>query len=95
AEMLKELRLFAAEAVTPEELERAGRYLAGQTEIARMTAGAVAAELAEAWLAGTGLEELDAPWEAYGKVTAEEVRAVAAAGFDASKRAEGVVRGAM
>ncbi|HVX87950.1 MAG TPA: pitrilysin family protein, partial [Gemmatimonadales bacterium] len=47
AEMLKELRLFAAEAVTPEELERAGRYLAGQTEIARMTAGAVAAELAE------------------------------------------------
>ena len=93
AEMLKELRVFAEQTVTADELERATRYLAGQTEIARMTAGAVAAEMAEAWLAGTGLEEMDAPWERYQHVTAEEVRAVAAAGFDERRRAEGVVRG--
>lgn len=93
AEMLKELKVFAEQTVTADELERATRYLAGQTEIARMTAGAVAAEMAEAWLAGTGLEEMDAPWEKYQHVTAEEVRAVAAAGFDERRRAEGVVRG--
>ena len=93
AEMLRELRGFADRVVTADELERATRYLAGQAEIARMTAGAVAAEMAEAWLAGTGLEEMDAPWERYQHVTAEEVRAVAAAGFDPDRRAEGVVRG--
>jgi hypothetical protein len=53
----------------------------------------VAAEVADAWLAGKGLEELEAPWERYRDVTAEEVRAVAAAAFDPARMAEGVVRG--
>ena len=92
-EMLKELARFAREQVGAEELERARRYLAGQAEVGRMTAGALAAEVAEAWLAGTGLEELDRPWARYASITAEEVRAVAEAGFDPGRRAEGVVRG--
>ncbi|MEP6744481.1 MAG: insulinase family protein [Gemmatimonadota bacterium] len=95
SEMLKELATFATTPATADELERAKSYLAGQAEISRMTAGSVAAELADAWLAGTGLEELEAPWERYRNVTAEEVMAVARAAFDPALRAEGVVRGSV
>ena len=73
--------------------QRARAYLAGQSEISRMTAGAVAGEIAEAWLQGRGLEELESPWEKYRKVTAEEVLQVARETFDPARRAEGVVRG--
>ena len=93
--MLKELRLFATTPAAPEELARAKNYLAGQAEISRMTAGAVAGEIAEAWLAGNGLEELEAPWERYRDVTAEEVMAVAQVAFDPARMAEGVVRGSV
>ena len=93
--MLKELAKFTAEPASAEEMERAREYLAGQSEIARMTAGALAGEIAEAWLQGRGLEELESPWEAYRKVTAEEVLAVARETFDPARRAEGVVRGAL
>jgi zinc protease len=92
-EMLKELAKFAAEAPGREELERARNYLAGQTEVGRMSAAAVASEIADAWLSGSGLAELEAPWDRYREVTAEEVLAVARASFDPSRRAEGVVRG--
>jgi zinc protease len=91
-EMLRELARFAAEPVGEEELGRAREYLAGQAELSRMTAGAIAGEIAEAWLQGRGLEELEAPWARYRAVTAEEVREVAAP-FAAAARAEGVVRG--
>jgi len=93
AEMLKELAKFATELAGAEELERAKEYLAGQSEISRMTAGAVAGEIGEVWMQGAGLEELEAPWERYRSVTAEEVLAVAKASFDPGSRAEGVVRG--
>ncbi len=92
-EMLKELATFANTPAAPDELARAKNYLAGQAEIGRMTAGAVAGEVAEAWLAGNGLEELEAPWERYRNVTAENVMAVARAAFDPARMAEGVVRG--
>ena len=93
SEMLKELALFARTPATADELARAKNYLGGQAEIARMTAGSVAGEVAEAWLAGNGLEELEAPWERYQHVTAEEVMAVARSAFDPSRMAEGIVRG--
>lgn len=92
-EMLKELAMFATVPAGEDELERAKSYLAGQAEISRMTAGSVAAEIADAWLSGEGLEELVAPWERYRSVTAEEVMAVARAAFDPKRVAEGVVRG--
>jgi len=95
AEMLKELAKFTAEPASVEEMERAREYLAGQSEISRMTAGAVAGEIAEAWLQGRGLEELESPWEKYRQVTAEEVLAVARETFDPARRAEGVVRGSV
>ncbi|MFN8652400.1 MAG: insulinase family protein [Gemmatimonadales bacterium] len=91
-EMLKELGRFAGEPVSADELSRAVNYLAGQTDVGRQSAAAVAGEILDAWLAGPGLEELVDPAAAYRTVTAEDVRAVAervlAAGF-----AEGVVRG--
>ncbi|MBW8771910.1 MAG: insulinase family protein [Gemmatimonadetes bacterium] len=95
SEMLKELARFATAPATDEELARAKNYLAGQAEIARMTAGSVAGEIAEAWLAGNGLEELEAPWERYRNVTAEQVMAVARAAFDPAQMSEGVVRGSV
>ena len=49
--------------------------------------------VAEAWLVGNGLEELEAPWERYAHITADEVLAVARASFDPARRAEGVIRG--
>ncbi len=93
-EMLAELSRFAAERVTPEELAQAVNYLAGQTEVQRQRAGAVAGEVLEAWLAGEGPGELAAPAERYRAVTAEAVRAVAETTLGPeSLRAEGVVRG--
>lgn len=93
-EMLAELSRFAAERVTPEELAQAVNYLAGQTEVQRQRAGAVAGEVLEAWLAGEGPGELGAPAERYRAVTAEAVRAVAETTLGPeSFRAEGVVRG--
>jgi zinc protease len=93
AAMLGELARFAREPVTPEELDQAVHYLAGQAAVRRQLASAVAAEVLEAWVAGTGLEELDDPAAAYRTVTIDQVQAVAAASLGGSARAEGVVRG--
>jgi hypothetical protein len=65
--------------------------LAGSAEMSRQTGGAYAGEIADAWLHGAGLEELDdpaAPWRA---VSADAVQQVAAAALDPARRAEGVV----
>ena len=91
--MLAELARFRAEPPSAEELGRATEYLAGQAEVGRMTAASVAGEIAEAWIAGGGLAELEAPWDRYRAVTADAVWKVARAAFDPATRAEGVVRG--
>jgi zinc protease len=93
AAMLEELERFAREPVSPEELHQAVSYLAGQAEVRRQHASAVAGEMLEAWLIGTGLEELEDPAAAYLAVTAEQVQAVAAASLGGLTRAEGIVRG--
>ena len=94
SEMLKELRRFASERVTPEELAQATGYLAGQTEVVRQSGSAVAGEILEAWLAGEGLEDIVDPAACYRAVTADQVREVAASVFtDSLIRAEGVIRG--
>jgi zinc protease len=89
--MLADLAVFAAEPPADEEVQRATAMLAGQAEMSRQTGGAYAGEIADAWLHGTGLEELDdpaAPWRA---VTATAVHQVATAALDPARRAEGVV----
>jgi len=92
-QMLLELERFAREPVSGEELGQAVNYLAGQAEVSRQNGGAVAGEILEAWLAGTGLHELEDPAARYRAVTAEDVRRVAEEYLVPSRRAEGVVRG--
>ena len=58
-------------------------YLAGQAEVSRQSAGAVAGEIVEAWLAGEGLQELDDPAARYHGVTADAIRDFAAGAFTA------------
>jgi zinc protease len=91
--MLHELELFAEAPVTEEELKQAVHYLAGQAEVARQSAGALAGEILEAWLIGNGLSDLENPGAAYRTVSAEEVQRVARENLNPSRRAEGVVRG--
>jgi hypothetical protein len=91
--MLTELTRFADERVTEQELSDGVNYLAGQAEVSRQSAGAVAGEIVDAWLAGEGLHELEDPAARFRSVTADGIRDVAAAAFSGA-RAEGVIRGA-
>jgi zinc protease len=91
--MLAELERFAREPASDEELGQAINYLAGQAEVSRQSGTAVAGEILEAWLAGTGLHELEDPAARYRAVTAEDVRRLAEQYLVPSRRAEGVVRG--
>jgi zinc protease len=92
-QMLAELERFTREPAGEEELRQAINYLAGQAEVSRQSAAAVAGEILEAWLAGSGLHELEAPAARYRAVTAEDVLRVAAENLVPARRAEGVVRG--
>jgi zinc protease len=92
-EMLVELERFTREPVAEAELRQAVNYLAGQAEVNRQSGGAVAGEILEAWIAGSGLEELADPAARFRAVRAEDVHRVAAASLDPARKAEGVVRG--
>ncbi|MEO5826353.1 MAG: pitrilysin family protein [Gemmatimonadales bacterium] len=91
AAMLDELAIFRAAPPSEAETSRATAMLAGQAQVARQTAGSVVAEIADAWLMGEGLEELDDPGAAYIGVTPDDVHRVAAASLDPASRAEGVL----
>lgn len=92
-EMLAEIARFAEDPPRTEEAVRAVSYLVGQMEVGRQRAGALAGELLDAWLQGTGLEELEDPAAPYRAVTAEQVRSFAMRWLDGPGRAEGIVRG--
>jgi zinc protease len=92
-EMGVELERFAEELVTDTELVQAVNYLAGQAEVQRQSASAVAGEILDAWLAGGDLSELADPAAPYRAVTAAAVREIAERSLDPRLRAEGVVRG--
>ena len=91
--LLEELERFREEPAEREELTGAVSYLAGQTQVRRQTASAVAAEIAEAWLLGEGLAEVEDPAAGYRSVTAAQVLELAASALDPSLRVEGIVRG--
>jgi len=91
AAMLDELSAFRTSPPAAEELDRAKAMLAGQAEMSRQSAGSFAAEIADAWILGAGLDELERPGDRYRSVTAEQVQAVAISAFDPASRAEGVL----
>ena len=93
AAMLSELERFAREPISAAELSQAVNYLAGQAEVSRQSAGALAGEILEAWLIGNGLADLEDPAAAYRAVSADAVLRVAQANLRPSAKAEGVVRG--
>ena len=91
--LLAELARFHEVPTDASEVARAVSYLSGQIPVERQTAGALAAELADAWLVGTGLDELLDPAAGYRAVTPAALRELAANAFDPSRSAEGIVRG--
>ncbi len=89
----RELKRFAAEPVSADELSRAVNYLAGQQEIARQSSSAIMGEILDAWFAGDGVADLANPWRRYHTVTVDDVAAVCRKAFTGDQCAEGVVRG--
>ena len=85
-----ELERFRTAPPTPEELERATAYLAGQATIARQRTSSLASEMLDAWLIGDGLEPLEDPAAGYRAVTGDAVMRVASTLEDG---VWGVVRG--
>ena len=91
--MLEELERFRQEPVTDTELIQAVNYLAGQAEVSRQSAGALAGEILESYLIGNGLVDLENPAAEFRAVTADDVLQVARRSLEPSCRSEGVVRG--
>ncbi|MFN0180251.1 MAG: M16 family metallopeptidase [Gemmatimonadales bacterium] len=91
--MLAELALLVERGVTEDEHQRAVSYLAGQALVQRQTTSAIAAEMVDAWLIGTGLAELADPGAPYRAVTRAAVQAAAQRYLVPDRRAEGIVRG--
>jgi zinc protease len=93
AALLAECRKLRDEPVTGDELTRATRYAIGSHAIALQSGAVVLGELLDAWLFGTGLEELDEFEARVRAVTAADIQAYAASAFDPERRIEGIVRG--
>jgi zinc protease len=93
AAMLEQLDLFTRSPISEEERQQAVNYLAGQAEVARQSAGAIAAEILEAWLIGNGLADLEDPGAAFRTVSNEAVLRLARENLEPTRRVEGVVRG--
>jgi zinc protease len=79
--------------VTADELAQAKSYALGTHAIRQQSGGAVLADLIDAWLVGTGLEEIDEYENRILGVTAREMRDLAARYFDETRLVEGIVRG--
>ena len=91
--LLREFAKLREADVTPEELEQAKSYAIGTHAIRQQSGGAVLADLVDAWLVGTGLEELDEYEDRVRRVTAREMRDLAERYFDEGRLVEGIVRG--
>jgi zinc protease len=90
--LLGEFAKLRDEPVTPKELEQAQTYAIGVHAIRQQSGGAVLGDIVDAWMFGrlAELEEFD---RRVRSVTAEEMRQLARAYFDESRRVEGIIRG--
>jgi zinc protease len=93
--LLGEFATLCEAAPSDEEIERARRYLIGTHAIAQQSGGNVLGELVDAWLFGEGLHERHEVVDRLAAVKGADVLRMARASFDASRVAEGVVRGAI
>ena len=91
--LLREFAKLREAEVTPAELAQAKAYAMGTHAIRQQSGGAVLVDLVDAWLLGTGLEELDEYEERVRSVTAREMRELAERYFDHGRLVQGVVRG--
>jgi zinc protease len=91
--LLREFAKLREADVTPEELAQAKAYAIGSHAIRQQSGGAVLSDLVDAWLVGTGLEELDEYENRVRSVTAREMRELAERYFDEGRLVQGVVRG--
>ncbi len=78
---------------SPEELERAKRFLIGTNAISQQSASSVLGDVIDAWLFGEGLQELGQVDASVQSVTGDDVLALARDYFTEQCVVEGVVRG--
>ncbi len=90
--ILGELARFRDEPPGEDALSRARQYLIGQDQVARQSPGVVAGDIVDAWLSGSGLEEVGTTAAALGAVTVDDIHALVSESFDPDRRTEGVVR---
>jgi zinc protease len=91
--LLAEFAKLRERDVSDDEIVRAKAYALGTHAIRQQSGGAVLTDVVDAWLAGTGLEELDTFEEHIRAVTPRAMREVAERYFDETKAVEGIVRG--
>jgi zinc protease len=91
--LLREFERLRESPVTEDELTRARTYALGTHAIAQQGGANVLAELVDAWLYGTGLEELDHFADRLHAVTPRAMQQLAREHFDPARRVEGIVRG--
>ena len=91
--LLREFARLGEDVVTDDELSRARTYALGTHAISQQSGGNVLAELVDAWLYGSGIEELDGFADRIRAVTPRAMRELARTYFDPARRVEGIVRG--
>lgn len=91
--LLSEFAKLCESPVSAKELEQAKTYLRGSWAIRRESGAAVAGDLADAWLFGRSLEEIDAYDSRIRAATASDLLACARRYFDPARRITAVVRG--
>ena len=91
--LLAEFAKLRERPVTAEELARAQEYAVGSHAIQQQNGGSVLGEIVDAWMHGSGLEELGEFEARVRALTPRDLQAAAGRYFDPSKRAEGLVRG--
>jgi zinc protease len=91
--LLHEFARLRREPVTAQELAHAKRYLLGMHDIRQERGGAVLGDIVDAWLFGTGLQELQEHSARVTAVSADDIMRLADEYFDPDRRVEGIVRG--
>ena len=91
--LLREFARLCEDPVTDDEMARTTTYALGTHAISQQSGANVLAELIDAYLYGSGIEEIDDFEPRIRAVTPASMRELARTYFDPARRVEGVVRG--